>query len=383
MQNNETNSSSVPNPAGQHYQNPQPLNLGSNSNQQSVPFALSNPPKQQNNTQSASKQSEIQFDPHHQNWSPNVSESFVQAHVPAQFAGSKPMRNYRRNVGQTDYNVNYGYYQGQLRHSNVPQMQLHQTPYQMSQQTPPQITPQAPISPYLPIPMPLNTFNPYGIPFPNVRYGASAVETKNPYSQLLSHQVQAMQNILPSTFQMNQNNVPSPAVSHAYPGSSYPYTTPQSSRRYNPNPFSIYSQPRTAVNTLSALADTPGLKRRIGAIGELSSFHIYKRQKTLTSTGKDDNPSSSPYLTKSNDEEEDSASSTIKDDYQIDDKKLFDASHVVDIKDDFRCVTCQETKKDTVLLPCRHLCVCEKCSDNVSFCPMCRKEFFETLTVFT
>ncbi|XP_037032494.1 uncharacterized protein LOC119071638 [Bradysia coprophila] len=377
IQNNEINPSYVPNPAGQHYRNSQPLNLVSNSNQQSVPSALCNPPKQQNNTQSATKQSDIQFVPQHQNW------SYAQAHLSAKFAGYKPMPHYRQHIGQTDYNAYSGYYQGQLSHSNVPQMQLHQTPYQILQQIPPQMTPQGPISPHLSMPMPLNTFNPYGITYPNVRYGASSGETKNPYRQLLSNQVQAMQNISPSTFQVNQNDVPSPVISHSYPGSSYEYTTPQSSHQHNPNPFPFYSQPRTAVNTLSALADTPGLKRRIGANGEFSSLKIYKRQKTLTSTDDDDNLPSSPYSPKSNDEEEDSASSTSKDDNQIYDKKLFDASHVVDIKDDFSCVICQETKKDTVLFPCRHLCVCKKCSDAVSLCPLCRNDFFETLTVFT
>lgn len=40
------------------------------------------------------------------------------------------------------------------------------------------------------------------------------------------------------------------------------------------------------------------------------------------------------------------------------------------------CVICFETVKDTVVLPCRHLCLCKGCSQIVRMqsntCPICR-----------
>ena len=41
------------------------------------------------------------------------------------------------------------------------------------------------------------------------------------------------------------------------------------------------------------------------------------------------------------------------------------------------CVACLTEPKDTILLPCRHLCVCHNCFDHLTLdtCPICRAPF--------
>lgn len=39
------------------------------------------------------------------------------------------------------------------------------------------------------------------------------------------------------------------------------------------------------------------------------------------------------------------------------------------------CVICLTDPKDTILLPCRHLCVCSECFRHVDKCPVCRSAF--------
>uniref|UniRef100_A0A7S2SWX2 RING-type domain-containing protein n=1 Tax=Rhizochromulina marina TaxID=1034831 RepID=A0A7S2SWX2_9STRA len=46
------------------------------------------------------------------------------------------------------------------------------------------------------------------------------------------------------------------------------------------------------------------------------------------------------------------------------------------------CVVCLTEAKDTILLPCRHLCVCRHCFRQIDKCPVCRTPF-ETYMVFT
>eukprot|EP00811_Abedinium_folium_P002432 NODE_12230_length_1237_cov_10.014414.p1 GENE.NODE_12230_length_1237_cov_10.014414~~NODE_12230_length_1237_cov_10.014414.p1 ORF type:complete len:175 (-),score=33.94 NODE_12230_length_1237_cov_10.014414:286-810(-) len=36
------------------------------------------------------------------------------------------------------------------------------------------------------------------------------------------------------------------------------------------------------------------------------------------------------------------------------------------------CVICSELEKTVVFLPCRHLCACKSCAEQVSLCPICR-----------
>lgn len=43
------------------------------------------------------------------------------------------------------------------------------------------------------------------------------------------------------------------------------------------------------------------------------------------------------------------------------------------------CVVCLTEKKDTTLLPCRHLCVCRGCLIHIDKCPVCRASFEEYL----
>lgn len=45
------------------------------------------------------------------------------------------------------------------------------------------------------------------------------------------------------------------------------------------------------------------------------------------------------------------------------------------------CVVCLTEPKDTILLPCRHLCVCRHCFRQIDKCPVCRTPF-ETYMVF-
>ncbi len=41
------------------------------------------------------------------------------------------------------------------------------------------------------------------------------------------------------------------------------------------------------------------------------------------------------------------------------------------------CVACLSDEKDTIILPCRHMCLCSDCAENLrgraSKCPMCRQ----------
>ena len=48
------------------------------------------------------------------------------------------------------------------------------------------------------------------------------------------------------------------------------------------------------------------------------------------------------------------------------------------------CVVCQESEKSVVLLPCRHMCLCEACSTNnqVQFCPLCRRPIAHRISVY-
>ena len=54
-------------------------------------------------------------------------------------------------------------------------------------------------------------------------------------------------------------------------------------------------------------------------------------------------------------------------------------------RDERLCVVCLCAPKATLLLPCRHLCVCQSCSQHhaLSKCPVCRAPIAETLDVYT
>eukprot|EP00756_Hemistasia_phaeocysticola_P005904 Hpha_TRINITY_DN13563_c0_g2::TRINITY_DN13563_c0_g2_i1::g.111558::m.111558 len=53
------------------------------------------------------------------------------------------------------------------------------------------------------------------------------------------------------------------------------------------------------------------------------------------------------------------------------------------LAESLQCCVCMDADKDTVLMPCRHLCVCESCSRDVMTCPLCRKDVTERVRVWT
>lgn len=47
------------------------------------------------------------------------------------------------------------------------------------------------------------------------------------------------------------------------------------------------------------------------------------------------------------------------------------------------CVVCQDKAKDTVLMPCKHLCVCQECGEKITdACPLCRTKIKEKIKVY-
>ena len=46
------------------------------------------------------------------------------------------------------------------------------------------------------------------------------------------------------------------------------------------------------------------------------------------------------------------------------------------------CIICLDALKDTLLQPCRHLCVCEGCAKALKVCPVCRAKISKTEKVF-
>lgn len=49
------------------------------------------------------------------------------------------------------------------------------------------------------------------------------------------------------------------------------------------------------------------------------------------------------------------------------------------------CVICQERDKSVVLLPCRHLCICDQCAeyDQLRVCPLCRRDIESKFAVYS
>lgn len=46
------------------------------------------------------------------------------------------------------------------------------------------------------------------------------------------------------------------------------------------------------------------------------------------------------------------------------------------------CVICFEEKASNVIIPCGHQCACRACLSSLSICPICRKPFTSSITVF-
>jgi hypothetical protein len=49
------------------------------------------------------------------------------------------------------------------------------------------------------------------------------------------------------------------------------------------------------------------------------------------------------------------------------------------------CVICMSEPRDTLILPCRHLCLCQLCADSLRYqannCPICRAPFRALLQI--
>jgi hypothetical protein len=44
------------------------------------------------------------------------------------------------------------------------------------------------------------------------------------------------------------------------------------------------------------------------------------------------------------------------------------------------CVVCQDAPKSVLLLPCKHICTCDECSEAISDCPICRADIAQKIT---
>lgn len=53
-----------------------------------------------------------------------------------------------------------------------------------------------------------------------------------------------------------------------------------------------------------------------------------------------------------------------------------------EIRDKYRCVVCYDRCKNVVLEPCLHFVCCDKCSDDLVECPICRSVCESRLLVF-
>ena len=60
----------------------------------------------------------------------------------------------------------------------------------------------------------------------------------------------------------------------------------------------------------------------------------------------------------------------------------FPQSEYIVPEDITSCVICMDQRRDALLLPCRHLCTCVECTEQIGACPMCRVEFKTFVKVF-
>jgi len=52
--------------------------------------------------------------------------------------------------------------------------------------------------------------------------------------------------------------------------------------------------------------------------------------------------------------------------------------------DEHLCVVCEDAKKQVIILPCRHMCLCSNCAnfEKIKECPMCRAKVEDSMTVY-
>eukprot|EP01083_Nonionella_stella_P062514 162525_1 len=58
-----------------------------------------------------------------------------------------------------------------------------------------------------------------------------------------------------------------------------------------------------------------------------------------------------------------------------------------DVKGDDECIVCMDERKNTILFPCRHMCLCTECAGMLENgdkpeCPVCRQKIEEVIRVF-
>ncbi|GFY68995.1 e3 ubiquitin ligase Rnf157 [Trichonephila inaurata madagascariensis] len=74
--------------------------------------------------------------------------------------------------------------------------------------------------------------------------------------------------------------------------------------------------------------------------------------------------------------------------YGIENKNVYQSKNLADedVEDTgFECVICMSDHRDTLILPCRHLCLCNSCADSLRYqannCPICRAPFRALLSI--
>ncbi|PRD21206.1 UNVERIFIED_CONTAM: RING finger protein [Trichonephila clavipes] len=74
--------------------------------------------------------------------------------------------------------------------------------------------------------------------------------------------------------------------------------------------------------------------------------------------------------------------------YGIENKNVYQTKNLTDedVEDTgFECVICMSDHRDTLILPCRHLCLCNSCADSLRYqannCPICRAPFRALLSI--
>jgi hypothetical protein len=56
--------------------------------------------------------------------------------------------------------------------------------------------------------------------------------------------------------------------------------------------------------------------------------------------------------------------------------------NLLEISDSNACHICMEIRKECVTLPCKHLCMCQRCTALVTQCPLCRVKIESVLKIF-
>ena len=63
-------------------------------------------------------------------------------------------------------------------------------------------------------------------------------------------------------------------------------------------------------------------------------------------------------------------------------KEALDEDAVEELKDLVTCIVCFENKRNSLLVPCNHFCVCSGCANRLEACPICRTPIFERHAIY-